>query len=148
MDHIALSVADLDAWIAKLRAEKVTFLEPPLFRTVGLRCGDDRRPQQRGDRADRSEMSVRRRVVPTFLAWLAAVLLIAAPAKAQLQLAAIRGVVLDPSDLVIPGVTIDLTDPLGSIISSTNSDDSGRFAISNVAPGAMRCAPPSPALLR
>jgi catechol 2,3-dioxygenase-like lactoylglutathione lyase family enzyme len=29
MDHIALSVADLDAWIARLRAEKVTFLEQP-----------------------------------------------------------------------------------------------------------------------
>jgi len=28
-DHVALSVADLDAWIAKLRAEGVTFLEPP-----------------------------------------------------------------------------------------------------------------------
>lgn len=29
MDHIALTVADLDAWIAKLLAEKVTFLGPP-----------------------------------------------------------------------------------------------------------------------
>jgi catechol 2,3-dioxygenase-like lactoylglutathione lyase family enzyme len=28
-DHIALSVTDLDAWIAKLRAEGVTFLEEP-----------------------------------------------------------------------------------------------------------------------
>jgi catechol 2,3-dioxygenase-like lactoylglutathione lyase family enzyme len=28
-DHIALSVADLDAWVAKLRDEKVAFLEPP-----------------------------------------------------------------------------------------------------------------------
>jgi 4-hydroxyphenylpyruvate dioxygenase-like putative hemolysin len=28
-DHIALGVADLDAWIAKLRAEGVRFLEPP-----------------------------------------------------------------------------------------------------------------------
>jgi catechol 2,3-dioxygenase-like lactoylglutathione lyase family enzyme len=27
-DHIALSVTDLDAWVAKLQAEKVTFLEP------------------------------------------------------------------------------------------------------------------------
>jgi hypothetical protein len=27
MDHIALSVSDLDAWITKLRAEQVTFLE-------------------------------------------------------------------------------------------------------------------------
>ena len=29
MDHFAVSVADLDAWIAKLRSENVTFLEPP-----------------------------------------------------------------------------------------------------------------------
>ena len=29
MDHIALSVTDLDAWIAKLRAENVPFLEQP-----------------------------------------------------------------------------------------------------------------------
>jgi len=29
MDHIALSVTNLDAWIAKLRAENVTFLEQP-----------------------------------------------------------------------------------------------------------------------
>ena len=29
MDHMALSVTDLDAWITKLRAEGVTFLEQP-----------------------------------------------------------------------------------------------------------------------
>jgi hypothetical protein len=28
-DHIALSVSDLDAWVAKLRSERVTFLEEP-----------------------------------------------------------------------------------------------------------------------
>lgn len=28
-DHIALSVADLDAWVAKLRGEGVRFLEDP-----------------------------------------------------------------------------------------------------------------------
>jgi catechol 2,3-dioxygenase-like lactoylglutathione lyase family enzyme len=33
MDHIALSVTDLDAWVAKLRAEGVTFLEQPY--TIG-----------------------------------------------------------------------------------------------------------------
>ena len=35
-DHIALSVANLDAWIAKLQAEAVTFLEKP------YRLGDTR----------------------------------------------------------------------------------------------------------
>ena len=28
-DHIALSVSNLDGWVAKLRAENVKFLEPP-----------------------------------------------------------------------------------------------------------------------
>jgi len=28
-DHIALSVGDLDAWVARLRSEGVTFLEKP-----------------------------------------------------------------------------------------------------------------------
>ena len=37
MDHFALSVADLDAWIAKLRAEKVIFLEQP-YTVGGLRA--------------------------------------------------------------------------------------------------------------
>ena len=29
MDHIGLRVADLDSWVAKLRAEGVRFLEQP-----------------------------------------------------------------------------------------------------------------------
>lgn len=33
MDHVALSVSDLDAWVGELRAAKITFLEPPY--TVG-----------------------------------------------------------------------------------------------------------------
>ena len=41
-DHIALSVADLDAWIAKLRGEGVTFLREP------YRLGDDARGHDRG----------------------------------------------------------------------------------------------------
>jgi 4-hydroxyphenylpyruvate dioxygenase-like putative hemolysin len=35
-DHIALKVADLDAWVAKLREERVRFLEEP------YRLGDTR----------------------------------------------------------------------------------------------------------
>ena len=35
-DHIGLSVADLDAWVSKLRSEDVTFLEEP------YRLGDTR----------------------------------------------------------------------------------------------------------
>jgi hypothetical protein len=29
MDHVALSVADLDAWVAKLKTENVKFLQQP-----------------------------------------------------------------------------------------------------------------------
>ena len=37
MDHFAVSVADLDAWLAKLRRENVTFLEQP-YTIGGLRA--------------------------------------------------------------------------------------------------------------
>ena len=37
MDHVGLSVTDLDAWIAKLEAAKVTFLQPP-YSVGGLRA--------------------------------------------------------------------------------------------------------------
>ena len=37
MDHIALSVASLDAWIDRLRAAQVTFLEQP-YTIGGLRA--------------------------------------------------------------------------------------------------------------
>jgi catechol 2,3-dioxygenase-like lactoylglutathione lyase family enzyme len=37
MDHFAISVGDLDAWIAKLKAEHVPFLEPP-YTIGGLRA--------------------------------------------------------------------------------------------------------------
>jgi catechol 2,3-dioxygenase-like lactoylglutathione lyase family enzyme len=37
MDHIAVSVADLDAWISKLKAENVAFLEQP-YTVGGLRA--------------------------------------------------------------------------------------------------------------
>lgn len=37
IDHYALSVADLDAWLAKLTTERVTILEPP-YTIGGLRA--------------------------------------------------------------------------------------------------------------
>ena len=80
-------------------------------------------------------MSGCRRVLLTLLVSLVAAPLMTAPVEAQRQLAAIRGVVLDDSSRAVPGVTIDLTDPLGSVIDSTTSDHGGRFAIHNVAPG-------------
>ena len=37
-DHIGLSVGDLDAWVAKLRAEKVTFLEDGIYKRGDTRA--------------------------------------------------------------------------------------------------------------
>jgi hypothetical protein len=37
MDHYAISVGDLDAWLAKLKAENVTFLEQP-YRIGAMRA--------------------------------------------------------------------------------------------------------------
>lgn len=37
MDHVALSITNLDAWIAKLAAERIAFLEQP-YTVAGLRA--------------------------------------------------------------------------------------------------------------
>jgi outer membrane receptor for ferrienterochelin and colicin len=57
------------------------------------------------------------------------------PAAAQLQLAVVRGTVLDESGLAMAGSTIDLTDPLGATINTTDADASGKFVFNSVAPG-------------
>ena len=46
MDHFAVGVADLDAWIAKLKSENVTFLEQP-YTLGGSARGHDRRARAR-----------------------------------------------------------------------------------------------------
>jgi outer membrane receptor for ferrienterochelin and colicin len=70
----------------------------------------------------------------TALQLLLLVALAATPARAQLQLAVVRGVVLDDSGMV-PGATVELTDPLGGLIDSQVADTTGRFAFPAVAPG-------------
>ena len=60
----------------------------------------------------------------------------ATPAVAQLQLATVRGVVVAADDsAVLPGATVELTDPLGGLIDSRISDATGRFDFPTVAPG-------------
>ena len=76
-------------------------------------------------------MSITRRIV--LLSWLAA--FAAAPASAQLQLASIRGVVLDAAGAPAAGAAIDLTDPLGGIVASRATDAAGRFVFEAVSPG-------------
>jgi hypothetical protein len=58
----------------------------------------------------------------------------AVPAAAQLQLAAVRGVVT-AEDGVLPGATVELADPLGGRIDSRITGADGRFAFPAVAPG-------------
>src|SRR5688572_3473727 len=66
--------------------------------------------------------------------WLAA--FAAGPAGAQLQLATIRGVLINDADgLALPGAAIELADPLGGVIASERSDGAGRFTFGRVAPG-------------
>ncbi len=55
-DHVALSVADLDAWVTKLRAENVTFLEQTLQARRHPR-DHDRRSQPRSARAGRGQVN-------------------------------------------------------------------------------------------
>jgi len=63
------------------------------------------------------------------------VVLLASSAHAQLQLATIRGVLLDPGGAVLPDATIELCDPLGGVLASRSSDATGRFSFTNIAPG-------------
>jgi outer membrane receptor protein involved in Fe transport len=60
---------------------------------------------------------------------------LAVPAAAQLQLATVRGVLVDPAGQPLPGATIDLTDPLGAVVASRTSDAAGRFDFARVTQG-------------
>lgn len=53
----------------------------------------------------------------------------------QLQLSTITGTVVDDSGGAMPGVTLQLTDPLGAMVASTATDSAGRFRLAGVAPG-------------
>jgi outer membrane receptor protein involved in Fe transport len=57
------------------------------------------------------------------------------PAYAQLQLATVRGVVLDDGSQPVAAVAVELTDPLGGVVRAQVSDAGGRFAFDAVAPG-------------
>ena len=65
----------------------------------------------------------------------ALLLTLATPAAAQLQLARVSGIVVDANGQPMPSVTIELTDPLGSILATHSSDRSGRFSFAAVTMG-------------
>jgi hypothetical protein len=67
--------------------------------------------------------------------WLSLATAAASPAAAQLQLAAINGVVLDADGAAVAGAAVNLVDPLGSVIDSREADAAGRFTFAAVAPG-------------
>jgi outer membrane receptor protein involved in Fe transport len=56
-------------------------------------------------------------------------------AVAQLQLATIRGLVLDVSGQPAAAVSVELTDPLGGIVDTRATGSDGRFSFPSVAPG-------------
>jgi hypothetical protein len=71
------------------------------------------------------------------MALLVLLLAVAAPsaATAQLQLAVVRGIVLDVDGAPVAGAVVDLTDPLGGVVDSRTADTGGRFTFPAVAPG-------------
>jgi len=71
------------------------------------------------------------------LGWilLALLLLPSVAAAAQLQVATIRGALQDAQRQPVSGATILLTDSQGHTVAATSADATGRFELTNVAPG-------------
>lgn len=67
--------------------------------------------------------------------WSCLAALIPDPANAQLQLAAIRGVVVDDGGEPVADVAVEVADPLGGVVRAQRSDTAGRFSFDAVAPG-------------
>ena len=65
-------------------------------------------------------------------------LLLAGPVLAQSFLGTIRGTVLDPQGLPLPGASVTATDETTNIARTVPSDASGNFEISNLRPGNYR----------
>jgi protocatechuate 3,4-dioxygenase beta subunit len=61
-------------------------------------------------------------------------ILVSVPALAQASGASgtVQGKVLDPSGAVIPGATVEMTNPVSGYRQSTVSDDNGQFGFRNV----------------
>jgi hypothetical protein len=59
-----------------------------------------------------------------------------APVLAQLQVAVVRGAVLDVQGQPAAGAQVTIADPLGTVVASTHTDPSGRFQFRDIVPGA------------
>lgn len=72
------------------------------------------------------------RLIACLIAWMVSGL--AAPARAQLQLGTISGIVLGPDGAPLDGAVVTLLDGLGDSVSSVSAPD-GQFRFNNVSPG-------------
>jgi len=71
-------------------------------------------------------------------AFLTAIALMPAVAHAQLDRSTLSGVVRDPSNLPVPGVTVTLTHTETGVTHTTTTSDEGTYQIVNLAPGAYK----------
>ena len=55
--------------------------------------------------------------------------------KAPVTAASLRGHIADPSGALIPGATITIVTPSGSVVKSATADSSGVYAVTGLAPG-------------
>ncbi|MFY9854872.1 MAG: carboxypeptidase regulatory-like domain-containing protein, partial [Terracidiphilus sp.] len=61
---------------------------------------------------------------------------VAAAQAAPVTTATFRGHVADPTGAVIPGATITITTPKGTTVKTVTADDTGRYAVNGLTPGA------------
>lgn len=71
----------------------------------------------------------------TLIVALIVVLGMPGPVSAQQQLGAVQGTVTDPSDAVVPGVTITVTHVATGVVRSTVSNDRGVYRVPSLDPG-------------
>ena len=59
----------------------------------------------------------------------------ATAAPTSVAAASIRGHIADPSGALIPGATVTIATPAGTVVKSTTADSAGAYAVSGLAPG-------------
>jgi len=57
------------------------------------------------------------------------------PAPTSVAAASIRGHIADPSGALIPGATVTIATPAGTVVKSAMADSAGAYAVSGLAPG-------------
>src|SRR5688572_32072084 len=75
---------------------------------------------------------------PRFLLAVVLCSFLVSSAFAQSSNGSVGGIVQDPSNALIPGVTITLTNTATSVVSTTISNESGAYSFPSVAPGTYR----------